>query len=247
LMAPTWWWSAAADHGDGQGSGLNAKTKDCGHDPAHDVVLDAARDRTTKVPLELLVVVDRTDLVQAQAIVTEAANSYTPLNIELVPTFVVQPLSGRDSAALLEQGRDFGASAGAQAYDAITIVTGVDVVGADGDYNGEAYCIAGVRFRSSLRSVMVSEAGYGPKRFPNRSPQGQLRRSAFVFVHELGHLLGARHEHGNCVEAIGPEDVTFNEEWLQPCTAMDGGNPQDAKFGTLEGLVIRGHALRFAR
>ena len=63
--------------------------------------------------------------------------------------------------------------------------------------------------------------------------------------HEIGHLLGAHHEYGNCVQGIGVEDVTNREP--AACTLMMSFvDFQSLRFGAIDGSVIRGHAESYA-
>jgi hypothetical protein len=60
----------------------------------------------------------------------------------------------------------------------------------------------------------------------------------------MGHLMGAHHHYANCVEgnlsSDGPND-------LSPCTLMfNSVNYASLSFGTLEGAVVRGHAVSYA-
>jgi hypothetical protein len=239
--------AARGDHSDGRGSLVEENLRDCGHEPAHEAALSGTLDWGRRVDLELLVIVDRvTDRRASEDIVSHAAAPFARHRLVLSPTYFVRDLEGDDTRDLLEQARRIAAELNGPSYDAIAVLTGVDVVTAGRDSDGASYCTAGVRFRSSLRSVFVSETQVGRKRLPNRTPSVQLRRTAFSFAHALGHLLGGRDEHANCVEALGTEDVTFNDEWIQPCTLMEDTLPGDLRLSTLEASVMRGHALRFA-
>jgi hypothetical protein len=68
---------------------------------------------------------------------------------------------------------------------------------------------------------------------------------AKVFGHEIGHLLGARHEHANCAEGAGVDDATTREP--STCTLMINYlDLQSLRFGTPEGMIVRGHAEAYA-
>ncbi|MDQ4125766.1 MAG: hypothetical protein M3134_09230, partial [Actinomycetota bacterium] len=64
-------------------------------------------------------------------------------------------------------------------------------------------------------------------------------------AHELGHLLGAHHHYGNCVEG-GRSTEGGGEPSL--CTLMWTVNVAyvGLEFGSLETAVIRGHAVDYA-
>jgi hypothetical protein len=61
-----------------------------------------------------------------------------------------------------------------------------------------------------------------------------------LMAHELGHLLGAQHEHGNCHEGRTSPPLVH----AGSCTAMVALNPavQAEVFGSVERAVLRGYA-----
>ena len=121
------------------------------------------------------------------------------------------------------------------------LLTDKDIYLSTGDVVGYADCIGGVRYPD--RAFAIAEA------FDQQETLGALNLymdlPAKTAAHEVGHLLGARHEHSNCVEGAGP-DVVANME-PSACTLMTTYvDFQSRRFGALESGVIRAHAESYA-
>jgi hypothetical protein len=222
---------------------------DCGGHPDRTVAVGSATDVGTQVPVEVLVLLDRVaDRGYAEAVVEKAAGAFRPLGLALVPHFVEADLEGDFTPDLFEQARSLAGQLDGRSYDAVMVATGLDVRSKFGNDTGGPYCIGGVRRRAELEAVAISEIGYGQRRFPRLSRETHLRHDAIVFAHGLGHVFGARHEHGNCAEGSAPSDSSHREEGARLCTVMDQSlGWTDLRFGSLETNIIRGHALRYAR
>ena len=100
---------------------------------------------------------------------------------------------------------------------------------------GVAYCIGGVRWDET--SFAMSHA--------TNEPTWTAEEAGITLAHEVGHLLGARHEQANCVEgaAGGSPDGR-----VRPCTVMFAATYDLGAFHTMsehwsraEAAVIRGH------
>jgi len=77
-----------------------------------------------------------------------------------------------------------------------------------------------------------------------RDAEGYGELLAGYAAHEIGHLLGAHHHYGNCVEG---NLSSASDDDISPCTLMfPAVNGASMNFGTLEGLVVRGHAVDYA-
>ena len=103
-----------------------------------------------------------------------------------------------------------------------------------------ADCIGGVRFPE--RAFSISEAN------PASTYEDVVAdMAAKVAAHEIGHVMGGKHEHSNCIEG----DQQANPGGPGRCTLMNPGTAmlfsmQAINFGSIEAPVIRGHAVDFA-
>lgn len=205
------------------------------------------------IALDVLVLLDGVAKIDAQAIVTKAARSYAPLSIDLVPTFKkatpeTDP-AAKTAAATTAHAEDLIAaaklsSAGTRPVgsDVVYVLTTKDISMVNGtDVVGYSDCIGGVRY--SNRAFAVGES------FDGTISTGGLNfyvdGAAKTFAHEIGHLLGARHEDANCIEGAGADDVSSREPTI--CTLMTTYLDFQSKgFGALESGIVRAHAEAYA-
>ena len=204
------------------------------------------------IPLNLLVVTDGIPHADALAIVDKAESAYTALDIDLVPTFKKMTLTSdgykanpdgtrqptADAAELVDEARTLLGGSRPAGIDLVYIATNKDLhLDGDDSYSGYADCTGGVRYPN--RGFAAGEAWgavetLGPLNF-------YVDGAAKIAGHELGHLLGAHHHYANCVEGIQPADATNREP--SACTLMfEPSDLQSLRFGSLEAVVIRGHA-----
>jgi hypothetical protein len=103
---------------------------------------------------------------------------------------------------------------------------------------GVAHCIGGVRFRDAAFAI-------GEGMSPWENIVNDRTFSAKIAAHEIGHVMGAHHHYGNCVEGDRSTDGGGEPSM---CTLMWPAYVALAalNFGTLESAVIRGHAVKFA-
>lgn len=99
---------------------------------------------------------------------------------------------------------------------------------------GVADCLGGIRYDNRAFSFSEGSGEY---------QEGPRDLSWLIASHEIGHVMGAHHHYGNCGQGS-----PLTQENETPCTVMfpamiawNAGN-----FGTLEGAVVRGHAVDFA-
>jgi predicted Zn-dependent protease len=207
------------------------------------------------IAIDTTILLDGVTKPEAQKIV-RANTAYADLSLEIVPTFRrfgVKPdgtqTDEQDQAVarievtrlVAEAKASFGGSRPASS-DVVYVLTSKDVYleGSDSDVLGWAECIGGIRYPN--RAFAVGEVS---ETFTTAGLNFYLDASAKVLGHEIGHLLGAHHEYGNCVQGIGGEDVTNREPAF--CTLMFGYiDFQSLDFGAVDGAVIRGHAQRYA-
>ena len=204
------------------------------------------------IQLHLLVITDGIAQPDALAIIQKAAGAYAALDIQLVPTFKKLTLTGdgtktnpdgtkrptADAAKLVAETKALLGGSRPAGTDLVYVATNKDLhLGGDNSYSGYADCTGGVRYPT--RAFAAGEAWgtvetLGPLNF-------YMDVAAKVAGHELGHLLGAHHHYANCVEGIEPADANNREP--SACTLMFSEvDLESLRFGSLEAVVIRGHA-----
>lgn len=199
------------------------------------------------VTLTVLVLLDGISTAEAASITEGVRSAYRPLAIDVRSTFrrVVLADNGRaadgqptaDPYELIAQARD-RYPVPPPGFDVVHVLTAKDVSfvasndGKDG-LVGLAACIGGIRYDG--QEFSVSEARY-------RFDVGGADNTARVgMTHEIGHLLGAHHEYGNCSE--GRTRVPLSRG---SCTVMFPSLLNANVFGTLEASVVRGYAVSYA-
>lgn len=211
-------------------------------------------DSGQPVELSVLLLLDGTDAAVAQQIMARAAESYRPLNINLV-------LKGTKTVAytttisdqLIEAAKATVGGTTPKGVDIVGVFTNKDMqaaTGGAGTVVGQADCIGGIRWddtsffvASDIRDIENPSTGTtGTLNSLGLNPN--VDASAEVFAHEIGHLMGAHHHYSNCVEgnltSAGPSDVS-------PCTLMfPAVNFASLNFAALEASTVRGHAVNHA-
>lgn len=198
----------------------------------------------SNVAIKTLVLLDGVPKSDAQAIFDKANASYAPLNIALHPEFkkTVLPPGVTRAEELIAAARTLVGGARPLGIDVIYVLTDRDLSIAGGDVVGYADCIGGIRYAN--RSFAIGESFEEPMdiagvTFYRDGP-------AKTVAHEIGHLLGARHEHANCAQGAGVEDVTNAETTV--CTLMTNYlDLQSSEIGTAESFIIRSYAETYAR
>ena len=197
--------------------------------------------------LPILVVLDGITVPEAKRIVSDVAAMYLTMNVTLAATYA--PLSLKADGVARDGQPTHAISAALDAVQKryprppagavlVHLLTAKDLVednnpqrdGTD-QILGMADCIGGVRFVGEQFSV--SEGRY---RFAKAGAPDDL--IVIGMAHEMGHLLGAQHHYGNCVEGR-----TRTPLFTGSCTAMSEFGPANSEiFGTFERSVLRGYA-----
>jgi hypothetical protein len=215
----------------------------------------AATDLDIGQPIELsvMLLLDGTEEAVAKQLMSRAALSYAQRNIRLVVRRT-RPVAFNSvtSEGLIEEAKAFVGGMRPQGIDIVGTLTNKQMQSLAAGFTvvGQADCIGGIRFAD--RSFFVATDIRAIEN-PQTGNSGTLNQLGFnpnvaaaseVLSHEIGHLMGAHHHYANCVEgntsSDGPND-------LSPCTLMfNSVNFAGLSFGTLEGSVVRGHAVAFA-
>lgn len=211
-------------------------------------------DTGQRIELSVLLLLDGTDAAVASQIMARAAESYRPLNIDLV-------LKGTKTVAFTSLVSE-ELIAGAKATVGGKPPKGIDLVGVfttkemqaatggAGTVVGQADCIGGIRWDdtsffvvSDIRDIENPTTGTtGTLNSLGLNPN--IDATAEVLAHEMGHLMGAHHHYSNCVEGNLTSGGTGD---VSPCTLMfPAVNFASLNFAALEGATVRGHAVKYA-
>lgn len=206
------------------------------------VGIPGVTDPGQTVTLSVAVLLDGVSLGDGDLVMQKAAAAYAPLAIDLaVASYESVSFTGTEGSAIIQQAKDHFGGVRPAGADLVYVMTSKDIT-TDGDTSlaGLADCIGGVRF--PYHAFAVGEA-VGIEPIPVGPFFLDVDAHPEVAAHELGHLMGAQHHYANCVEGNLSGDATD----LSPCTLMfNFVDLESLNFGTLEGLVVRGHAVKFA-
>jgi predicted Zn-dependent protease len=210
----------------------------------------------SEIAIDVAIMLDGVPKSDAERMVERANAAYSDHGLQIVATYRKLPLKA-DSVQTYDMGGSVdgievtAAVAAAKSVlggsrplgsDVVYVLTTKDLYleGFDDGVLGWAECIGGVRYPNRAFA-----AGEVPSSFTTAGLNFYLDAGAKVLAHEVGHLLGAHHEYGNCVQGIGPEDVTNREP--AACTLMVAYvDFQSLILGAVDGAVIRGHAEDYA-
>lgn len=225
------------------------RVQDCMEAVPQNAGLAGVTDGGERVELAVELLLDGTDPVRAAQVMAKAAESYAPLGVDLVlkrmRPVTIQSL---DSTEIIEEGKAHSNGLPPDGIDIVAVFTNkemqaYDPTGQVGTVIGQADCIGGIRYPERSFAVVtdvtsIEQDEFAPGLYLN------MDAAAETMAHEIGHLMGAHHHYGNCVEgnltSAGPNDVS-------PCTLMfPAVNGASLNFGTFEGLVVRGHAVEHA-
>lgn len=194
------------------------------------------------VPVEVLVLLDGVDADTAAAILDQASIPYEEIGIELRADYQTMPLPDGDELDLLRQARAALGGAVPESHDMVHVLSDNEGMGTQ----GVALCIGGVKhptlaFSMAKPGLTEPEVPSNPLALPGWLYY--LNDDAILTAHEIGHVLGARHEQSNCVEGLL---ATIDP---QPCTTMWPGEPvmpKALRFSTVNAATIVAHAAAWA-
>lgn len=211
-------------------------------DPQVPAALDPYVPGAQPLPLRVGLLVDGVPAVRAAAIARSMTDSYRTIGIIAAVRVSKAPrLSGADGPALIEQLRPAHAAAGAGA-DITHLITARDLTfNGSTSLVGYADCIGGVAVPGRAISVSEVTAQLDGASLAYRYGKGRGDAAANVAVHEIGHLLGARHEHSDCASGAAPPPGPDPEAVPTPCSVMFLAAPTSGVFGPIEAAVARGY------
>lgn len=207
-------------------------------------------DGGERVELSVEVLLDGTDPVRAKQVIAKAAESYAPLGVDLVlrsmrPVVIKSMLSDE----IIAEGKAHSSGRPPEGVDIVTVFTSKEMQAYTatgvGTVIGQADCIGGIRWPEHSFAVVTDVTDIeSDEVVEGTGLLWNMDAASEVMAHEIGHLMGAHHHYGNCVEghltSAGPMDVS-------PCTLMfPAVNGASLNFGTFEGFVVRGHAVEHA-
>lgn len=199
------------------------------------------------VELRAMVLLDGVARERARHIMDTAASSYAPLNIQLTYRLREESFDTNNADAIIQGAKDLFGGVRPNGFDVVYVVTTKDIEsGGNTAVAGLADCIGGVRFPDTAFAVGEDFGAETDAGRPLGPFTHTVQGSAVVAAHEIGHLMGAHHHYGNCVEGIAPLDLLKLE--LTPCTLMfNAVNFASLPFAALNSTVVRGHALDYAK
>lgn len=197
-------------------------------------------DNGQTVRLDSLVLLDGISRSRAVKVLSTTSKSYAPLAITLKNTFRRVRFNNSGEYHEMEQAAlDAVGGERPRGFDLVYVMTSKDLHSM-GEYGvaGFAFCIGGVRYPKVAFAI-------GEGLSPWEATLSDKTFSGKIAGHEMGHLLGAHHHYGNCAE--GDRSTEGGGE-PSICTLMWPTHVRYSavNFGTLEGTVVRGHAVDFA-
>jgi hypothetical protein len=190
----------------------------------HAISLDS-----TRVRLDLRILLDGVRRAEARRAVRSMSKAYVPLNIAVAPSYQKVRFRGADADRLNTQAKRLYGGKRPRGIDVVYTMTRKDIT-AGGVYGddvaGLADCIGGVRYAGRAFAVgEVSKDGEGTGK---------------IMGHEVGHLLGAHH-HYTSPEGLLAADPNLLD-LMGPSLSLIS-----LRFSTLNSLMVKGHAQRYAR
>lgn len=211
------------------------------------------------VSVDVGVFLDGISKRRARELMTKAAGPYAEVNVGLVTAFYEPtrieadvPASGEaraqvDAGEAMSQVKAALGGKRPAGVDIVHVLTDKDLtLPAYGSTPvGVAECAGGVQWDDKAFSIS-EDRGADAYSLDAAGVTNITEGPAETIAHEIGHLLGGLHEYKSCAEGASPDDATNRDP--SPCTIMsDVVDLASLRLGTLEGAVIRGYALEFAR
>lgn len=186
--------------------------------------------------LRLRILLDGTTKAQATTAVAAMRTAYTPLNIEIRPSYARTKLKGTEAKDLLEQAKKVYDGKRPKGVDVVYTLTDKDIAAtaspAGKNVAGLADCLGGIRFPN--RAFAVGEVDRPKGGTPPILPFPITDIAGKTMAHEIGHLLGGHHHYASIesVDQGGPQVFTLMGPTLGIITL---------RFSTLNSAMVRGH------
>jgi hypothetical protein len=220
---------------------------DCLEAVPANVGVSGITDTGQAIELSIYLLLDGTSEAVARAVMEKAKLSYAPLNINLTIAGIESGnIKSTLSTDMIQETKDYFGGVPPAGADVVVTFTDQEMqsgAAAGTTVIGQADCIGGIRWPTHSFAVVTDVTGSEASEI---APGFNLNvdMGAETVAHEVGHLMGAHHHYGNCVEGNlqsgGPNDVS-------PCTLMFPlVNGASLIFGTFEGTTVRGHAAEYA-
>lgn len=190
-------------------------------------------DYSKEVVLDVHVLMYGIGQPEAERIMSYVAPVYEPLKIKVDATYerVELKVDNDDADSYINASRE--AVGGQRPWHADVVYT---MIGGEIESTvaGKVDCVGGIAY---------PEAAFGVGEALSET-ENDIRDSAKIAAHEIGHLLAAHHHFTNCAE--GDHTYFPMEDWAA-CTVMFPDLFMvSLRFGTLEGIVVREYALEYA-
>ncbi len=183
-----------------------------------------------RVRLDVRILLDGVGKAKAQRAVRAMRKAYGPLGIRVAPSYEKVRFQGSDATGLTRQAKRHYAGKRPRGTDVVYTMTSKDITAAGAlgdDVAGLADCIGGVRFPS--RAFAVGEVPGGVKDGPGKT-----------MAHEIGHLLGGHHHYTSPEGLLAPSPALL--DLMGPSLSLIS-----LRFSTLNSLMVKGHAQKYAR
>lgn len=215
-------------------------------DPRVPAALDPFVPGAPRLPLRVRFLVDGVPRERVEAMARYLQDSYLTIGIDASVALGPPPrLSGADAPDLIAQLRPAHA-AGRSGGDITHLLTTRDLTfNGSASLVGYADCIGGVALAGRAISVSEVSAELDAASLIYRYGAGRGDAAVNVAIHEIGHLLGARHEHADCASGASLPAAADPESVPTPCSVMFLAAPTSGVFGPIEAAVIRGYASAF--
>ena len=184
------------------------------------------------VRLDVRILLDGVRRAEAERGVAAMRKAYAPMRISVAPTYKKVRFSGTDAEGLTRQAKRLYGGKRPRGTDIVYTMTSKNITsGGSSGVAGLADCIGGVRFPS--RAFAVGE-DFGPG-------SGLSQGTGKTMAHEIGHLMGGHHHYSSpegLLASTEPNVLDLMAPFLDLCAL---------RFSTLNSLMVRGHAQRYAR
>jgi reprolysin-like metallo-peptidase family M12B len=188
----------------------------------------AISPESRRVRLDMRILLDGVGKARARRAVVAVRRAYDPLRIAVAPSYEKVRFRGRDADGLNMQAKRHYGGKRPRGIDVVYTMTSKDITAAGlygDDVAGLADCIGGVRYARRAFAV------------------GEVARTSVdtgkIMGHEVGHLLGGHH-HYSSPEGLLAADPNLLD-LMGPSLSLIS-----LRFSTLNTLMVKGHAQRYA-